>query len=142
MRGTLSVSLVLPKRSQPFDNARLGHAWTLTCSEDEGLDINASDGSASIGMWTRLPSESSPWYFPRVTIPFALRLPTHLVEELDLLIASGQAPSRTAVVTAALRHELRQYRYDRERDILLSEDDDTDLTSLHEWVSSNRPSID
>lgn len=72
----------------------------------------------------------------------AVRLPDQIVEELDALVASGLAPSRTSVVEAALRKELRQYIYAREAELLASLSPDEDLEAMHEWVARNRPAID
>jgi Arc/MetJ-type ribon-helix-helix transcriptional regulator len=63
-----------------------------------------------------------------VSIQIAVRLPDHLVAEVDRLVASGVATSRTEVVTSALERELR--RRIHERDLALvavtGEDDDLD----------------
>jgi Arc/MetJ-type ribon-helix-helix transcriptional regulator len=77
-----------------------------------------------------------------VSIQIAVRLTDRVVEELDALVASGQAPSRASVVEAALRRELRQYLYAREAELLASLPPDHEFDAMHEWVARNRPAID
>jgi Arc/MetJ-type ribon-helix-helix transcriptional regulator len=45
-----------------------------------------------------------------MTTQIAVRLPDDVVESLDRLVRSGEAPSRADVVTRALRRELRRRR--------------------------------
>jgi len=67
-----------------------------------------------------------------MSIQIAVRLPDHMVQELDQLVADGTAPSRASVVEEALRRELRRYLYEREAKILADTEPDPDLEA---WVS-------
>lgn len=67
-----------------------------------------------------------------MSIQIAVRLPDHMVSELDDLIASGEASSRASVIEQALRRELRRYLYEREARILANVEPDTELDA---WVS-------
>ena len=62
----------------------------------------------------------------------AVRLPDHMVQELDQLVADGTAPSRASVVEEALRRELRRYLYEREAKILANAEPDPELDA---WMS-------
>jgi Arc/MetJ-type ribon-helix-helix transcriptional regulator len=70
----------------------------------------------------------------------AVRLPDDLVEFVDDLVRHGDAPSRAAVVTRALRRERRQAAAARDAEILARTGSDVgsnaDLDGLAEYVAA------
>ncbi|MFM1917095.1 MAG: hypothetical protein RJB01_610 [Actinomycetota bacterium] len=72
-----------------------------------------------------------------MSIQIAVRLPDHMVHELDALVASGEAPSRASVVEAALRGELRQHAYAREVALRATQPPDDEFDPMHKWAQSN-----
>lgn len=65
----------------------------------------------------------------------AVRLPESMVEELDSLIAAGEAPSRASVIEQALRRELRRHLAERDLRILESAGEDEELNTATAWVA-------
>ena len=61
-----------------------------------------------------------------MSIQIAVRLPDHMVHELDALVASGEAPSRASVVEEALRRDLR---------ILEQSGEDEELMAATDWAA-------
>lgn len=70
-----------------------------------------------------------------MSIQIAVRLPDHMVSELDELIASGEAPSRASVIEQALRRELRRYLAERDIRILEQAGEDEELLAATEWAA-------
>jgi len=68
-----------------------------------------------------------------VSIQIAVRLPDHLVAEVDRLVASGVATSRTEVVTSALERELRRRIHERDLALVAVTGEDDDLLGLARW---------
>lgn len=66
----------------------------------------------------------------------AVRLPDELVEFVDELVRHGDAPSRAAVVTRALRRERRQAAATRDAAILARTEPDSDLNRLAEHAAA------
>jgi Arc/MetJ-type ribon-helix-helix transcriptional regulator len=64
-----------------------------------------------------------------------VRLPDHLVEFVDGLVAEGDAKSRAAVVTRALERERRRAIAARDVAILVREGDDPDMERLAKYVA-------
>ena len=75
------------------------------------------------------------WYAYEVSIQIAVRLPDHIVNELDALVASGDAPSRASVVEEALRRELRRHLAERDLRILEQSGEDEDLLAATAWAA-------
>lgn len=75
------------------------------------------------------------WYDSEVSIQIAVRLPDHIVNELDALVASGDAPSRASVVEEALRRELRRRLAERDLRILEQSGEDEDLLAATAWAA-------
>ena len=50
----------------------------------------------------------------------AVRLPEHMVEQIDTLVSDGAVPSRAALVQGALERELRRRIYEQEVETLLA----------------------
>lgn len=67
----------------------------------------------------------------------AVRLPDTTVSALDALVASGVAPSRTALVTIAIQRELRRRAAENDADILTSRGPSDDLDGLVDWTIGN-----
>jgi Arc/MetJ-type ribon-helix-helix transcriptional regulator len=72
-----------------------------------------------------------------MSIQIAVRLPDHMVHELDQLVADGTAPSRASVVEEALRRELRRYLAERDLRILEAAGEDTDLLAATDWAAKH-----
>ncbi len=68
-----------------------------------------------------------------MSIQIAVRLPDHLVAEVDRLVASGVATSRTEVVTSALERELRRRIHERDLALVAVTGEDDDLLGLARW---------
>lgn len=69
----------------------------------------------------------------RMTTQIAVRLPDHLVEFLDRLVADGEARSRAHGVTKALMKYERQLSAERDAEIYRTQGDD-DL-ELDAWIA-------
>lgn len=67
----------------------------------------------------------------------AVRLPDRMVEFLDETVASGQAPSRAAIVTTAIEREMRRMLAERDAATLQRVGTSDDLDALVDWTSSN-----
>lgn len=79
-----------------------------------------------------------------MTIQIAVRLPDDMVEFLDQLVASGQAPSRASVVERALAREIRREIAARDAEILAAArpTGDTDLDALAEYAAGTPVDLD
>lgn len=67
----------------------------------------------------------------------AVRLPESTVSQLDSLVASGEAASRTALVTIAIERELRRRAAERDAEILARRGPGDDLDSLVDWTTGH-----
>lgn len=65
----------------------------------------------------------------------AVRLPEELVQFVDELVAQGEAKSRAAVVTRALRREHRRALAARDAAILSRTEPDADMERLVEYAA-------
>lgn len=63
----------------------------------------------------------------------AVRLPDAVVTFLDRSVAAGQAPSRAALVTAALEREMRRQAAQQDAEILRAAGPADDLDELVSW---------
>jgi Arc/MetJ-type ribon-helix-helix transcriptional regulator len=63
----------------------------------------------------------------------AVRLPDEMVQFLDGLVASGEAPSRASVLEAALAREIRRRIAARDAAILAQSGADPDLAGLADY---------
>ena len=78
-----------------------------------------------------------------MTIQIAVRLPDDMVEFLDQLVISGQAPSRASVVERALAREIRRQIAARDAEILAAERaGDADLDALAEYAAGTPMDLD
>ncbi|MGO1593524.1 MAG: ribbon-helix-helix domain-containing protein [Ancrocorticia sp.] len=69
-----------------------------------------------------------------MSVQIAVRLPDHMVEALDAVVADGRAPSRAAVVTSAVERELRRMLAERDAEILHESGTGDDLDSVVQWT--------
>ncbi len=72
-----------------------------------------------------------------VSTQIAVRLPDELVAFLDRAVASGKAPSRAAVVTAALERELRRQAAEADASLLATQGPADDLDELVSWTAGH-----
>lgn len=72
----------------------------------------------------------------------AVRLPDQVVDFLDRVVAEGTAPSRAAVVTAALEREKRRLAAERDAAILRQEGPADDLDPLVDWIGGRVTTAD
>lgn len=70
-----------------------------------------------------------------MSVQIAVRLPESTVEQLDRLVAEGQAPSRASVVERALAREFRRLTAARDAAILAAAGEDPDMDSLAEHAA-------
>lgn len=76
-----------------------------------------------------------------MTTQIAVRLPDELVSFLDRSVASGDAPSRAALVTSALEREMRRRAALADVEVLARRGPDDDLDDLVSW-STHHPHIE
>lgn len=67
----------------------------------------------------------------------AVRLPDDVVRFLDRAVADGKAPSRAALVTAALEREMRLLAAQHDAAVLAREGAADDLDDLVTWTVAN-----
>ena len=68
-----------------------------------------------------------------MTTQIAVRLPEEMVAFLDHSVAAGEAPSRAALVGAAIEREMRRRAAARDVRILKETDPGDDLDELVSW---------
>ncbi|SOC56276.1 ribbon-helix-helix domain-containing protein [Ornithinimicrobium cerasi] len=76
-----------------------------------------------------------------MTTQIAVRLPDEMVRFLDRSVASGKAPSRAALVAAALEREMRLDAAQEDAQTLKNEGTADDLDELVTW-SAAHPTLD
>lgn len=69
-----------------------------------------------------------------MSIQITVRLPDDQVAFLDEEVSSGNAPSRAAAISRALRREQRRRRAEQDLRVIASADD-PDLVGLREWAA-------
>lgn len=72
-----------------------------------------------------------------VSTQIAVRLPDEMVAFLDRIVATGKAPSRAALVAAAVEREMRRRAAEHDRRILVENGSADDLDDLVQWSSSH-----
>ena len=72
----------------------------------------------------------------------AVRLPDDLVDFMDELVVSGNAPNRATLVRRALRREQRRMIAERDVAILLREGSDPDLKAFSEHAARTPLDLD
>lgn len=68
-----------------------------------------------------------------VRTQIAIRLPEEMVAFLDRAVAEGKAPSRAALVTAALEREMRRMLAEQDAAIIARVGAGDDLDDLVDW---------
>jgi Arc/MetJ-type ribon-helix-helix transcriptional regulator len=71
-----------------------------------------------------------------MTTQIAVRLPDEMVAFLDRGVATGQAPSRAALVATALEREMRRQSAEQDAEVLRERGPADDLDELVEWTST------
>ncbi|GAB2768574.1 hypothetical protein GCM10027020_21960 [Nocardioides salsibiostraticola] len=69
-------------------------------------------------------------------IQIAVRLPEEMVAFLDRTVATGKAPSRAALVAAAVEREMRRQAAEHDAQILHEDGPADDLDDLVQWSST------
>ncbi|MGB8383207.1 MAG: ribbon-helix-helix domain-containing protein [Dermatophilaceae bacterium] len=72
-----------------------------------------------------------------MTTQIAVRLPDEMVAFLDRIVAAGKAPSRAALVAAALEREMRRQAAAQDAQILRQLGAADDLDDLVHWTSTH-----
>jgi len=67
----------------------------------------------------------------------AVRLPDAMVAFLDRAVASGKAPSRAALVAAAVEREMRRQAAEQDAHMLREHGSADDLDDLVQWSSTH-----
>lgn len=67
----------------------------------------------------------------------AVRLPDEMVAFLDRIVATGKAPSRAALVAAALEREMRRQSAEHDAELLREHGSADDLDDLVQWSSTH-----
>lgn len=70
-----------------------------------------------------------------MSVQIAVRLPESTVEQLDKLVADGEARSRASVIERALAREFRRLVASRDAAILAGSGEDPDLDGLAEHAA-------
>ena len=65
----------------------------------------------------------------------AVRLPDEMVAFLDRTVATGKAPSRAALVAAAVEREMRRQAAEQDAQVLREHGPSDDLDELVQWTS-------
>lgn len=77
-----------------------------------------------------------------MSIQIAVRLPDSTVEQLDRLVADGQARSRASVIERALAREFRRLIAAKDAAILAEAGPDADMDSLAGYAARTAPDIE
>jgi Arc/MetJ-type ribon-helix-helix transcriptional regulator len=77
-----------------------------------------------------------------VSIQIAVRLPDGTVQQLDEIVAAGQAPSRASVIERALAREFRRLIAARDAAILAQAGADPEMDALADFAAHTRLDID
>ena len=67
----------------------------------------------------------------------AVRLPDEIVAFLDRTVASGQAPSRAAIVASAVEREMRRLLAEQDARLLRRHGSTDDLDDLVRWTTAH-----
>lgn len=72
-----------------------------------------------------------------MTTQIAVRLPDEMVAFLDRTVATGKAPSRAALVAAAVEREMRRQAAEQDAQVLRQHGAADDLDDLVQWSSTH-----
>lgn len=73
----------------------------------------------------------------RMSTQIAVRLPDEMVAFLDRTVATGRAPSRAALVAAAVEREMRRQSAEQDVQVLREHGTADDLDDLVQWSSTH-----
>jgi len=73
----------------------------------------------------------------RMSTQIAVRLPDEMVAFLDRSVATGKAPSRAALVAAAVEREMRRQAAELDAQILRRQGAADDLDDLVQWTGAH-----
>lgn len=76
-------------------------------------------------------------YGAAMTTQIAVRLPDEMVAFLDRIVAAGKAPSRAALVAAAVEREMRRQTAEQDAQILRRQGSADDLDDLVTWTGAH-----
>ncbi len=72
-----------------------------------------------------------------MTMQIAVRLPDEMVAFMDRTVATGQAPSRAALVVSAMEREMRRLAAEQDAHLLRVHGAADDLDGLVEWTAKH-----
>lgn len=72
-----------------------------------------------------------------VSTQIAVRLPDEMVAFMDRAVATGKAPSRAALVAAAMEREMRRQAAEQDAQVLRENGPADDLDELVRWSTSH-----
>lgn len=99
-------------------------SWAAT---GEDARLRAQQAESCIPVW------DVKGYVNGMTTQIAIRLPDEMVRFLDRSVASGKAPSRAALVAAALEREMRLQAAQQDAQTLKEKGTSDDLDELVTW---------
>lgn len=86
---------------------------------------------------SRIPIWDSLRYDEPMSTQIAVRLPDEMVAFLDRVVATGKAPSRAALVAAAVEREMRRHAAEQDAQILRRQGSADDLDDLVTWTGAH-----
>lgn len=84
-----------------------------------------------------IPLRDALRYHEFMSTQIAVRLPDEMVAFLDQTVAAGKAPSRAALVAAAVEREMRRLAAQADAATLRDRGADDDLDDLVAWTASH-----
>ena len=82
------------------------------------------------------------WQDGGMSVQIAIRLPDGMVAFLDESVATGNAPSRAALVARALEREMRRQVAERDAAILRAAGSEDDLDDLVKWAAKRASTLE
>ena len=88
-------------------------------------------------MCVRIPMWDAVGTMGGMSTQIAVRLPDEMVALLDRAVATGTAPSRAALVAAAVEREMRRQAAEQDAQVLREHGPADDLDDLVHWSSTH-----
>jgi Arc/MetJ-type ribon-helix-helix transcriptional regulator len=88
-------------------------------------------------MRARIPKWDASGMVGDMSTQIAVRLPDEMVAFLDRTVATGKAPSRAALVAAAVEREMRRQAAEQDAQVLREHGSADDLDDLVQWTSAH-----
>lgn len=88
-------------------------------------------------MTLRIPKWDALGTMGRMSTQIAVRLPDEMVAFLDRTVATGKAPSRAAIVAAAVEREMRRQAAEQDAQTLREHGPADELDDLVQWSSTH-----